>query len=37
VIAVALKKCGKSNQSEAWWWYNRAVKNEYFRHLEKLI
>jgi len=26
VIAVALKKCGKSNQSEAWWWYNRAIK-----------
>jgi len=27
VIAVALKKCGKSNQSEAWWWYDRAVKS----------
>ena len=25
-IAIALKKCGKSNQKEAWWWYRRITE-----------
>ena len=25
-IAIALKKCGKSNEKEAWWWYRRITE-----------